>query len=105
MDSITLNQLFSVGVSDNDPERKGFDDSGYNVIVFDEIYFTSIDMLARIKNYSESHPSKIIIPAGDCTQLPPVNFGPNRVKLKTYADQYRLPKVHDAENPQAAQVG
>ncbi len=87
LDSITLNQFFSVGVSDNDPERKGFDDSGYNVIVFDEIYFTSIGMLARVKSNSESHPNKIIIAAGDCSQLPPVNFGPNRVNFKTYADQ------------------
>ena len=87
LDSITLNQFFSVGVSDNDPERKGFDDSGYNVIVFDEVYFTSIGMLARTKGYSESHPNKIIIAAGDCNQLPPVNFGPNRVNFKTYADQ------------------
>ena len=39
LDRITLNQFFSVGVSDNDPERKSFDDSRYNVIVFDEIYF------------------------------------------------------------------
>ncbi len=44
-------------------------------------------MLARIKNYSESHPNKIIIAAGDCNQLPPVNFAPNRVNFKTYADQ------------------
>ncbi len=44
-------------------------------------------MLARVKNYSESHPSKITIAAGDCNQLPPVNFGPNKVNFKTYADQ------------------
>ena len=44
-------------------------------------------MLARIKNYSKSHPNKIIIAAGDCNQLPPINFGPNRVNFKTYADQ------------------
>ncbi len=87
LDSITLNQFFSVGVSDSDPERKSFDDSGYRVIVFDEIYFTSLGMLARIKNYAESRPDKITIAAGDCSQLPPVNFGPNRVNFKTCADQ------------------
>ncbi len=82
LDSITLNQFFSVGVSGNDPERKGFDDSGYNVVVLDEIYFTSIGVLARVKNYSESHPNKIIIAAGDCNRLPPVEFGTQQSQLQ-----------------------
>ena len=37
LDRITLNQFFSVGVSDSDPERKSFDDRTYSVIIFDEI--------------------------------------------------------------------
>ncbi len=50
LDSITLNQFFSSGFQIAS-QKKTFDDSGYNVIVFDEIYFTSLGMLARIKNY------------------------------------------------------
>ncbi len=47
-------------------QRKGvFDDSAYDVFVLDEVYVTSIGMLARIKNYPESHPNKLIIAAGE----------------------------------------
>ena len=40
--SITLNQLLRVGVSGSDPEKKGFDDSAYDVIVVDETYSASV---------------------------------------------------------------
>ena len=46
-----------------------FDDSKYNVIVFDEVYFANITMLAKIKRYSENNPNKIILATGDTNQL------------------------------------
>ena len=46
-----------------------FDDSGYNVIVFDKIFFCSVRNLARIKRYCESNPDKIVIATGDTDQL------------------------------------
>ena len=46
-----------------------FDDSGYNVIVFDEIFFCSVRNLARIKRYCESNPDKIVVATGDTDQL------------------------------------
>ena len=35
-----------------------FDDSPYDVIVFDEIYFANVRMLARIKRYADNNPNK-----------------------------------------------
>ncbi len=55
--SVTLNQFFSVGITENQDMSK-FDDSSFKVIIFDEIYFCNIKMLARIKRYSESNPEK-----------------------------------------------
>ena len=46
-----------------------FDDSGYDTIVFDEIFFCSVRNLARIKRYGESNPDKIVIATGDTDQL------------------------------------
>ena len=36
-----------------------FDDSPYDVIAFDEIYFASVRLLARIKKYADNSPQKI----------------------------------------------
>jgi len=38
-----------------------FDDGPYDTIVFDEIFFSSIRKLARIKRYCDEHPEKIVI--------------------------------------------
>ena len=42
-----------------------FDDSAYGVIDFDEIYFANIQMMAKIKHYTENNPNKIILATGD----------------------------------------
>ena len=68
---ITLNTFFSVGMTEESQMSK-FDDSSYDVIIFDELYFSSIDMLARIKRYAELNPDKIILGTGDKDQLEPV---------------------------------
>ena len=49
-----------------------FDSSPYDVISFDELYFSSIDMLARIKRFADANPHKIILGTGDKDQLEPV---------------------------------
>jgi hypothetical protein len=41
----------------------------YDTIVFDEIFFSSIRKLARIKRYCDEHPDKIVIATGDTSQL------------------------------------
>jgi len=64
----TLNKFFSIGMTD-DSKIAGFDDSPYDTIVFDEIFFYNIKNLCRIKRYCEQKPEKIIIATGDTCQL------------------------------------
>ena len=61
-----------------------FDDSALDVIVFDEIYFASVRMLAKIKRYSESNPSKIILATGDINQLETIDLISNQLDYETY---------------------
>jgi len=50
---ITLNMFFGVGMSEEKNQRiSKFDDSSYDVIVFDEIYFANIRMLAKVEKYA-----------------------------------------------------
>ena len=67
---VTLNTFFAVGMTDDATQRMSkFDDSAYDVIVFDEIYFANVQMLAKIKRYTENNPNKIILATGDTDQL------------------------------------
>ena len=59
-----------VGMTINNEESLSkIDASQYDVIVFDEIYFANVRMLARIKRYADNSPKKIIIATGDTNQL------------------------------------
>jgi len=64
----TINRFFSIGMTDQSKMAK-FDDSPYDTIVFDEIFFSSVRKLARIKRYMDTHPEKIILSTGDTRQL------------------------------------
>jgi hypothetical protein len=47
-----------VGMTDDPAQRIAqYDGSGYDVIVFDEMYFASISILAKIERYNESNPN------------------------------------------------
>ena len=84
---VTLNTFFSVGMTDDATQRMSrFDDSTFDVIVFDEIYFASVRMLAKIKRYSESNPSKIILATGDTNQLETIDLISNQLDYETYMD-------------------
>ena len=63
-----------------------FDDSAYDTIVFDEIYFASVQMLAKIKRYSENNPNKIILATGDTNQLETIDIVSNQIDYETYVD-------------------
>ena len=65
---------------------KDFDHSVYDVIVFDEIYFNSIPVLARIKTFVENNPNKIIVATGDEHQLQGVVDITNTQDYHTYLD-------------------
>ncbi len=64
-----------------------FDNSPYDVIVFDEIYFASIRMLAKIKRYSELNPHKIILATGDTNQLETIDLVSNQIDYESYTNQ------------------
>ena len=80
---ITLNQFFSVAITEEQKMGR-FDDSQYNVIVFDEILFTNIKMLGRIKHYCENNPDKIIIATGDTDQLECIDLVSDQFDYNTY---------------------
>ena len=58
-DALTLNKFF--GISFGDVMLEPFDYSGYDVIVFHEIYFSSLITYRRIKQFVEEHKSNKII--------------------------------------------
>ena len=63
-----------------------FDDSAYDVIVFDEILFANIRMLAKIKRYSEKNPHKIILATGDTNQLESIDLVSDQIDYDVYMD-------------------
>jgi len=75
---ITINKLFGFGMTD-DVKMTKFDDTDYDVVVFDEIYFYSVGMLQKIKRYCDNHLDKIIIATGDMNQLEPIECMGNNI--------------------------
>ena len=61
-----------------------FDDSPYNTIVFDEIFFYNTRNLCRIKRYCEQNPEKIIIATGDTCQLKAIDPILNQLNYNEY---------------------
>ncbi len=82
---ITLNKFFSIGMTEETKMLK-FDDSAYNVIIFDELYFSNVAMLGHIKRYTESNPDKIILGTGDKDQLEPMGDMTNNKDLVSYME-------------------
>ena len=66
---------------------KTFDHSDYNIIAFDEIYFSSVRMLAKIRRFCLEHTEKIVVATGDTSQLPPVSLYTNTREYADYADE------------------
>ena len=84
---VTMNRFFSICIANTDTTKmKKFDDSGFDTIVFDEIYFSDIQKMARIRNYCDENPDKIIIATGDTSQLQPIEELSNQFKFAEYAD-------------------
>ena len=78
---------FSVGMTDDATQRMSkFDDSAHDTIVFDDIYFANVQMLAKIKRYSENNPGKIILATGDTNQLEAIDIVSNQIDYETYVD-------------------
>jgi hypothetical protein len=84
---ITLNMFFGVGMSEDKNQRiSKFDDKSYDVIVFDEIYFASIRMLAKIRKYVKDNQDKIIIATGDTNQLECIDLISDQIEYDQYMD-------------------
>ena len=81
-----VEQVFCVGTSDDGGVTRlnKFDDKPYDVIVFDEIYFASVHMLAKVKRYSELNPNKIILATGDTDQLEAIDLVSDRINCDAY---------------------
>jgi hypothetical protein len=92
---VTANKFFGIGFSKGEEDEKSknefvvkiFDHSDYNVIVFDEIYFSSLRMLAKIRRFCSDNPDKIVVATGDTSQLPPVEQYTNTKEYAVYADE------------------
>ena len=84
MQAETINTFFSIQVGEE--KLKDFDHSFFDVIVFDEIYFNSIPVLARIKTFVEKNPDKIVVATGDEHQLQGVVDITNTQDYRTYLD-------------------
>ena len=83
---VTINRFFSISIKNTESKIEKFDDSAYDTIVFDEIYFSDIQKMARIKKYCDANPDKIIIATGDTSQLQPINELSNQFEYAEYAD-------------------
>ena len=70
-EALTINKFF--GISFGDVILAPFDYSSYGVVVFDEIYFSSLTTYWRIKQFvGENKYSKLVIATGDTKQLKPI---------------------------------
>jgi len=85
---VTLNSFFGIGMSEDVTKKiSKFDDSGFDVIVFDEIYFANVRMLARIRSYAKNNPGKIILATGDTNQLETIDLVSDQLNYEAYMDQ------------------
>ena len=84
-EALTLNKFF--GISFADVKLEPFDFTGYDVIVFDEIYFSNLNTYWRIKQFVEQNKhNKIIIATGDAKQLRPVQELTNTQNHEAYTN-------------------
>ena len=82
-DGCTINRFVGIGLTEESKMAR-FDASSYDTIVFDEIFFSSVRKLARIKRYCEEHPEKIIIATGDTCQLESIDCITNQHDYDEY---------------------
>ena len=84
-EAMTINKFFGISFGDSKPEP--FDYSYYDVIAFDEIYFSNLNVYWRIKQFVEQNKrDKIIIATGDCKQLRSIQPRTNTQDYETYVD-------------------
>jgi hypothetical protein len=82
-DGITINKFIGIGLAEEN-RVKCVDHSQHDVIVFDEIFFSSIRKLARIKRFCEENQEKIVIATGDAKQLESIDLITNQHDYDEY---------------------
>ena len=83
--SVTVHRFFGCGITEESRSRP-FDDSKFDVIVFDEIYLNDLPFLSKIYKYIHSHPEKIVLATGDTFQNDPVMPLSSRFEHEPYAE-------------------
>jgi hypothetical protein len=71
-DALTCNEFFGVNELGQKNEKKKMEYAQYETIIFEEVFFNSIDMMKHIYQYTSKNCIKRIIANGDVFQLPPV---------------------------------
>ena len=84
-EAVTLNVFFGIGIDKANSLPK-YDYSGFDAIVFDEIYMSSPFILNKIRQFTLKNPNKIIIGAGDVKQLPSIEPYTNCQNVEDYVD-------------------
>jgi thymidine kinase len=87
VEAVTINRFFNMAVDNESTIGKAFDHSCFDVVVFDEIYFSCSRKLAKIKHFVENNQDKIIIATGDTCQLEPISSLTNTRDWAEYADE------------------
>ena len=81
-----MHSFFGCGIDDEMRVGK-FDDSKFDVVVFDEINLNDLKFLTRIKQYCDNHPEKIILATGDVFQNDPIDPLSTAFEHKQYSNQ------------------
>eukprot|EP00438_Fugacium_kawagutii_P006184 Skav207472 [mRNA] locus=scaffold3545:496284:499559:- [translate_table: standard] len=85
-EAITVNKFFGISFGSNKLEP--FDYADYDVVVFDEIYFSNASTYWKIKQFIEKNKKdKIIIATGDGKQLKPVQELTNTRDHEEYTNE------------------
>ena len=87
VEATTYNKLFSIAVHEDVGEKlPQFDYSNYDIIVFDEIYMSSLYVLDNVRSFIKSNTEKIVVATGDVKQLQGVEVLTNCQDPATYID-------------------
>jgi hypothetical protein len=84
IDCITINKFFGFNADGENKFMSKFDSSGYNCIIFDEIYFYNVSNLAKVLNYMKNNKDKIILATGDVDQLEAIDAVSNVKDYEEY---------------------
>ena len=84
-EAMTINKFF--GINFGDAKIEPFDFTDYDVVVFDEIYFSNLNVYWGIKQFVEQNKhNKIIIATGDTKQLKSIQEISNTQNYELYTD-------------------